>query len=219
MKRKKPLSDTQETKLSASDQSENVVSEQISFPIVGIGASAGGLAAFEAFFSGMPTDRDPGMAFVLVQHLSPDHKSILSDLVRKYTRMNVFEVTDGMQVQPNCAYIIPPNNDMTFIDGSLHLQKPIAPHGFRLPIDYFFRSLASDQREKAIGIVLSGSGSDGTLGIRAIKGEGGLTMAQIPESTEYGSMPRKRNYNRNGGLYFVAFRDARVSSDLLGARF
>jgi two-component system CheB/CheR fusion protein len=80
-----------------------------SFPVVGIGASAGGLAAFEAFFSGMPADTDPGMAFVLVQHLAPDHKSILTDLIRRYTRMQVFEVEDGMVVQPNCAYIIPPN--------------------------------------------------------------------------------------------------------------
>ncbi len=80
-----------------------------SFPIVGIGASAGGLAAFEAFFAGMPTDTDPGMAFVLVQHLAPDHKSILSELIRRYTRMKVFEVKDGMTVKPNCAYIIPPN--------------------------------------------------------------------------------------------------------------
>jgi two-component system CheB/CheR fusion protein len=81
-------------------------------PIVGIGASAGGLAAFEAFFSGMPADTDPGMAFVLVQHLAPDHKSILTDLVKRYTRMKVSEVADGMAVKPNCAYIIPPNRDM-----------------------------------------------------------------------------------------------------------
>jgi two-component system CheB/CheR fusion protein len=84
------------------------------FPIVGIGASAGGLAAFEAFFSGMPADADPGMAFVLVQHLAPDHKSILSELIQRYTRMQVFEVADGMAVRPNCAYIIPPNRDMAF---------------------------------------------------------------------------------------------------------
>ena len=97
------------------------------FPIVGIGASAGGLAAFEAFFSGMPADTDPGMAFVLVQHLAPDHKSILTDLIRRYTRMQVFEVEDGMVVRPNCAYIIPPNRDMAFLNGSLHLMEPSAP--------------------------------------------------------------------------------------------
>jgi two-component system, chemotaxis family, CheB/CheR fusion protein len=160
------------------------------FPVVGIGASAGGLAAFEAFFSGMPTDIDPGMAFILVQHLAPDHKSILTDLIRRYTRMQVFEVKDGMRVRPNFAYIIPPNRDMAFLNGTLHLLEPAAPRGQRLPIDFFFRSLAQDQRERAIGIVLSGTGSDGTLGVRAIKGEGGMVMAQNPASTEYDGMPR-----------------------------
>ena len=160
------------------------------FPIVGIGASAGGLAAFEAFFSGMPADTDPGMAFVLVQHLAPDHKSILTELIRRYTRMQVFEVEDGMAVQPNCAYIIPPGRDMAFLNGTLQLLEPSAPRGQRLPIDFFFRSLAQDQRERAICIVLSGTGSDGTLGVRAIKGEGGMVMAQNPESTEYDGMPR-----------------------------
>ena len=160
------------------------------FPIVGIGASAGGLAAFEAFFSGIPADVDPGMAFVLVQHLAPDHKSLLVDLVRRHTRMNVSEVEDGVVVQPNCAYIIPPNRDMAFLNGTLQLMEPSAPRGQRLPIDFFFRSLAQDQRERAIGIVLSGTGSDGTLGVRAIKGGGGMVMAQNPDSTEYDGMPR-----------------------------
>ncbi|MBI5410555.1 MAG: chemotaxis protein CheR, partial [Nitrospirae bacterium] len=166
------------------------VNPKSSFPIVGIGASAGGLAAFEAFFSGMPADADPGMAFVLVQHLAPDHNSILTDLVRRYTRMQVFEVEDGMAVRPNCAYIIPPNHDMAFLNGTLQLLAPAAPRGQRLPIDFFFRSLAQDQHERAIGVVLSGTGSDGTQGVRAIKGEGGMVMVQNPESTEYDGMPR-----------------------------
>ena len=159
------------------------------FPIVGIGASAGGLAAFEAFFSGMPADIDPGMAFILVQHLAPDHKSILVDLIRRYTRMKVFEVVDGMKVKPNHAYIIPPNRDMAFLNGALQLLEPAAPRGRRLPIDFFFRSLAQDQRERAICIVLSGTGSDGAQGVRAIKGEGGMVMAQNPSTTEYDGMP------------------------------
>ena len=138
----------------------------------------------------MPVDIDPGMAFVLVQHLAPDHKSILTDLVRRYTRMQVFEVEDGMAVAPNCAYIIPPNRDMAFLNGTLQLLEPAAPRGQRLPIDFFFRSLAQDQGERAIGIVLSGTGSDGTQGVRAIKGEGGMVMAQNPESTEFDGMPR-----------------------------
>ncbi|HSW63171.1 MAG TPA: chemotaxis protein CheB [Dissulfurispiraceae bacterium] len=160
------------------------------FPIVGIGASAGGLAAFEAFFSGMPADTAPGMAFVLVQHLAPDHKSILAELVKRYTRMQVFEVADGMAVRPNCTYIIPPNRDMALLNGTLHLLESSSPRGMRLPIDFFFRSLAQDQHERAICIVLSGTGSDGMLGLREVKGEGGMAMAQNPESTEYDGMPR-----------------------------
>jgi len=158
------------------------------FPIVGIGASAGGLAAFEAFFSGMPTD--PGMAFVLVQHLAPDHESLLADLIKRYTRLQVFEVRDGMVVKPNCVYILPPGYDIAFLNGTLQLLDPSAPRGLRLPIDFFFRSLAQDQGERAIGIVLSGTGSDGTQGVRAIKAEGGMVIAQRPESTEFDSMPR-----------------------------
>ncbi len=164
-------------------------SPAVSFPIVGIGASAGGLAAFEAFFSGMPA-ADPGMAFVLVQHLAPDHKSILSGLIQRYTRMQVFEVADGMAVRANCAYIIPPNRDMAFLNGTLQLLEPSAPRGHRLPIDFLFRSLAQDQHERAIGVVLSGTGSDGTLGVRAIKDEGGMVMVQSPASAEYDGMPR-----------------------------
>ncbi len=160
------------------------------FPVVGIGASAGGLAAFEQFLSAMPVDSEIGMAFVFVQHLSPDHESILSELVRRYTRMPVREVTDGMRVESGCAYIIPPNRDMALVAGTLQLLEPTAPRGRRLPVDFFFRTLAMDQRERAICIVLSGTGSDGTLGVREIKGEGGMAMAQTPESTEYDGMPR-----------------------------
>ncbi len=160
------------------------------FPIVGIGASAGGLAAFEAFFSTMPSDSDPGLAFILVQHLARDHKSILSDLIRRYTKMQVFEVEDGMRIRPNCAYIIPPNRDMALVNGILRLLEPTLARGVRLPIDFFFRSLAQDQHDRAICIVLSGTGSDGALGVRAVKGEGGMVMVQTPESTEYDGMPR-----------------------------
>ncbi len=160
------------------------------FPVVGIGASAGGLAAFEAFFSGIPAGTKSGAAFVLVQHLAPDHKSILAELIRRYTSMQVFEVEDGMVVKPDCAYIIPPNHDLAFLDGVLHLFEPAAPRGQRLPVDFFFRSLAQDQHERAICVVLSGTGSDGTMGIRAIKGEGGMVIAQDPETTEHDGMPR-----------------------------
>ncbi len=180
-------SDSEEISLSSEVEAPENVLE--SFPIVGIGASAGGLAAFEAFFTGMPPDTDMGMAFVLVQHLAPDHKSILTELVKRYTRMNVYEVQDGMVVKPDCAYIIPPNCDMAFINGKLQLMEPAAPHGQRLPIDFFFRSLAMDQRGRAICIVLSGTGSDGTEGLKAVKASGGLVIAQTMDSSDYDGMP------------------------------
>lgn len=161
----------------------------IDFPIVGIGASAGGLAAFETFFSGMPPNIHPAMAFVLVQHLAPDHKSLLAEIIQRHTSMPVFEVVDGMVVQPNCIYIIPPNHDMAFQHGTLQLLKTSKTNRERLPIDFFFCSLAKDQHELAIGIILSGAGNDGTQGVRAIKDECGMVMAQAPESIEFDSMP------------------------------
>ena len=163
---------------------------QQGFPIVGIGASAGGLAAFEAFFSGIPASVKPGMAFILVQHLSPGYKSILSELIQRCTHMQVCEVEDGMVAQPNCVYIIPPGRDMAFSNSALHLLEPSSPHGHRFPIDFFFQSLSQDQNERAICIVLSGTGSDGSMGVRDIKGRGGMVMAQNLESTEYDGMPR-----------------------------
>ncbi len=165
-------------------------SQKEEFPIVGIGASAGGLAAFEAFFSAIPDNTGLGMAFVLVQHLDPTHKSILSDLIRHYTQMPVYEAKDSMIVHPDCVYVIPPNYDMVLDYGTLQLQKPAEPRGHRLPIDLFFRSLAQSKQEMAMGIVLSGTGSDGTLGIQSIKTEGGMVMVQSPESSEYDGMPR-----------------------------
>ncbi len=164
--------------------------EAARIPIVGIGASAGGLAAIEAFFSGMPSEVNAGMAFVLVQHLDPDHKSMLAELIQRRTRMPVTEVVDGVVVQANCVYIIPPNRDMALLNRTLQLLEPAAPRGHRLPIDFLFRSLAIDQHEHTIGIVLSGTGSDGTLGVRAIKAEGGMVMVQSPASCEFDGMPQ-----------------------------
>ncbi|WP_094228780.1 chemotaxis protein CheB [Methanolobus psychrotolerans] len=157
--------------------------------VVGIGASAGGLAALEQFFSAIQADTNLGMAFVVVQHMAPAHKSMLSEIIRRYTRMEVYDVKDGMAVKPDCVYIIQPNRDMIIMNGILHLMEPAEAHGHRMPIDSFFRSLASYQQDRAIGIILSGTGSDGTHGIRAIKAEGGILMAQDPESSEYNGMP------------------------------
>ena len=127
---------------------------------------------------------------MLVQHLAPDHKSMLSDIIQRFTRMHVYEVEDGMVVHPNCAYIIPPNRDMAFLNGTLQLLEPTAPRGHRMAVDFFLQSLAQDQHEHAIGIIFAGTGNDGTAGVRAIKGEGGMVMAQSPESTEFDGMPR-----------------------------
>lgn len=159
------------------------------FPVVGIGASAGGLSALEAFLSAMPRGVDTGIAFVFVQHLAPDHASVLGELVKRNTSMRVMEVEDGMHVEPDTLYLIPPNHDMALINGTLQLFAPTSVRGLHLPIDFFFKSLAQDQRGRAICVVLSGTGTDGTLGARAVKGEGGMVIAQNPESTEYEGMP------------------------------
>ncbi|MCB0163441.1 MAG: PAS domain-containing protein [Anaerolineae bacterium] len=157
------------------------------FPIVGIGASAGGLEAYEQFFMHMPANS--GIAFVLVQHLDPNRRSMLAELLQRYTRMPVYQVENQMRIEPNSIYIIPPNRDMKLQNQMLYLLEPTAPRGSRLAIDFFFRSLAAEQKEQAIGIVLSGTGSDGTLGIQTIKGEGGMIMVQSPNSARYDGMP------------------------------
>lgn len=170
-----------------SDSNKSITAD---FPIVGIGASAGGLAAFEKFFSAISDDTYPGTAFVVVQHLDPSHKSILTDLIGRYTRMPVYEVKDGTVVQPNCVYVIPPNSNMILEYGTLQIQERTETGGLHLPINLFFRSLALNKQELSIGIILSGTGEDGTLGVRAIKEAGGMVMVQSPESSEYDGMPR-----------------------------
>ncbi len=159
--------------------------------VVGVGASAGGLIAFEKFFGSFPAGAATSpVAIVLVQHLSPDHRSALAECVRRYTRMEVSEIEDGVRVQPNRVYVLPPNHDLAVRDGALHLQLQTGKRGQQLPIDSFFRSLALDQRERAVGIVLSGNGQDGTEGLRAIRAAGGLTLVQDPATAESDGMPR-----------------------------
>ena len=162
--------------------------ETHAFPIAGIGASAGGLEALEQFLGHVP--EGSGIAYVIVQHLDPTHKGIMPELLQRVTPMKVLQVKDRMTVEPNCIYIIPPNRDMSILHGKLHLFEPIAHRGLRLPIDYFFRSLAEDCQERSIGIILSGMGSDGTIGVRAIKEKAGLILAQEPASAKFDSMPR-----------------------------
>ena len=158
------------------------------FPIVGIGASAGGLEALEVFFRHMPVDS--GMAFVVVSHQPTGRTSLLPSLLRPCTGMQLHEAADGMQVQPNHVYLAQAGKNLALLNGALHLMEPDQRDRVPLPIDYFFRSLADDQKHKAIGIILSGTGTDGTLGLKAIKGESGMTMAQEVESAKYGGMPR-----------------------------
>lgn len=158
------------------------------FPIVGIGASAGGLEALELFLAHVP--EGSGLAFVIVQHLDPTHKGIMVELLQRGTHMRVFQVKDRMRVEANCVYVIPPNKDMSILHGVLHLLDPIAPRGLRLPIDFFFRALADDQQEHSIGVILSGMGSDGTLGLRAIKEKAGVVFVQDPASAKFDGMPR-----------------------------
>ncbi|MDP2694068.1 MAG: chemotaxis protein CheB, partial [Gallionella sp.] len=157
------------------------------FPIVGIGASAGGLEAFEQFFRKVPPDS--GMAFVLVSHLDPSHTSILTEILQRTTTMPVVEAQDQVKVAPNNVYAIPPNRDMAIFHGALQLSVPDQPRGQRMPIDAFLRSLAEDQGEQAIGIILSGTGTDGTLGLRAILGAGGVSLVQEPATAKYDGMP------------------------------
>jgi len=158
-----------------------------SFPIVGIGASAGGLEAMELFFKNVPPGC--GLAFVVVQHLDPTRKGMLSELLQRSTSMPVAQIRDHTKVEPEHVYVIPPNRDLSILNGVLHLLKPAAPRGLRLPIDYFLRSLADDQGDHSIGVILSGMGSDGTLGLRAIKEKAGTVFVQDPASAKFDSMP------------------------------
>ncbi len=160
----------------------------IEFPIVGIGASAGGLDAFKKFFSAMPPES--GMAFVLIQHLDPNHESITAELLTSHTVMEVAQIEDQTTVEVNHVYVIPPNKDLSIQNGVLYLTEPLQRHGMRLPIDFFLRTLAEDQQEKALCAILSGTGTDGTLGLKAIKGHGGIAMAQSPETAQFDGMPR-----------------------------
>ena len=158
------------------------------FPIVGIGASAGGLEAFEQFFRACPADA--GMAFVLVPHLDPGHESLLTEILQRTTAMPVVQALDQTRLEPNHVYVIPPNREMSILNRVLQLSMPELARGQRMPIDAFLRSLAEDQAERAIGIILSGTATDGTLGLRAILGAGGVCMVQEPSTAKYDGMPQ-----------------------------
>ena len=162
------------------------------FFVVGIGASAGGLSALEKLFDSLPSDS--GAAFVVIQHLSPDFKSLMKELLQRHSEMAVHRVTEGMELQPNSVYLIPPGKNLTVEANLLRLEERSKSENDRyelnFPIDLFFTSLAKNYGENAIGVILSGSGSDGTHGLRAINEAGGVTLVQDPETAEFDGMPR-----------------------------
>ncbi len=169
---------------------DKVPAEQISaeiFPIVAIGASAGGLEAFSTLLRAMPSE--PGMALVFIPHLDPTHESAMVELLSRTTRLPVLQAADGMHVVSNTVYVLPPNSDMTIVNGILRLVRREAGRGHHMPIDKFFQSLAADQTSNAIGVILSGTANDGTAGLAAIKDNSGITFAQDTESAKYDGMP------------------------------
>jgi two-component system CheB/CheR fusion protein len=165
-----------------------VSASTIGFPVVGIGASSGGIQALLRFFENMP--RDAGMAFVIVLHLSPKYESHADEIIQRATKMRVMQVTAPTAIEKNCVYLISPASNLSMIDGSLYVTRAERPHGRPEAIDLFFRSLAEAHGMRAISIVLSGTGSDGAVGIGRIKECAGVTIAQSPEDAEYDEMPR-----------------------------
>src|SRR5215472_6176227 len=185
---------------------------RLPFPVVGVGASAGGLEAFMQLLKAL--EPRLGMAFVLVPHLDPSHESAMSELLSRGTKMPVLQVTDGIRVKADHVYVIPPNSEMTISRGVLQLAT--RPQGLPyMPIDTFLRSLALDQSANAIGVILSGTASDGTLGLTAIKGEGGITFAQDPESAKYDGMP---NSAVAAGCVDFVLEPARIAVELARIR-
>ncbi|HXP80950.1 MAG TPA: chemotaxis protein CheB [Verrucomicrobiae bacterium] len=170
-----------------------------SFPIVGIGASAGGLEAFKELLTSLP--ERTGMAYVLVPHLDPDHQSVLTEILSRFTKIHIAEVIDGMPLERDRIYVIPPNKTMGIAGGKFVLVERQASHGPHLPIDYFLTALANDRGDRAIGIILSGTASDGTRGCIAVKVAGGITFAQDEKSAKYNDMPG--NAIRGGSIDFV----------------
>lgn len=158
------------------------------FPIVGIGASAGGIEALGKFFDATPTDS--GMAFVIVLHLDPTRESQLAAVLSSNTEMPVTEITDGMPIEANHVYVIAPDSYLRVAGNACHLSEPDEARGHRFPVDVLFRSLAEDQKERAICVVLSGTGHNGTEGLKDVKAAGGCAVAQDPETAKFDGMPR-----------------------------
>jgi len=174
------------------------------FPVIGIGASAGGLEACRKVLGALPVNA--GMAFVLVQHLDPTHKSMMVDLLGEHSSVNVRQAEDGMLIEREYLYVIPPGASLSVRNGTLHLSKPLARHGARLPFDFLLRSMAEEYGARAICVILSGMGADGSVGLKAIREAGGLVIAQDPEEAAYDSMPRSAI--ATGGVDLVLLANA-----------
>ena len=183
---------------------------RLAFPIAAIGASAGGLEAFSNLLRALPSD--PGVALVFIPHLDPTHESAMVELLARTTSMPVRQAADRMLVEMNTVYVLPPNCDMTISEGVLHLARRESARGHHLPIDTFFRSLAEDQTSNAVGIILSGTASDGTLGLAAIKNAGGITFVQDFESAKYDGMPHSAV---EAGVADYVLPPARIAQDPL----
>jgi len=202
--------ESKKTKPADSSNEKKPGSEALKFPIVGIGASAGGLEALDQFLGNVPKNSE--MAYVVIQHLDPTQKGMLPELLQRISSMQVFQVEDRMKVKPDCVYVIPSNKSMSIFKGTLHLFEPVEARGLRLPVDFFLRSLADDQKEYAVGIILSGMGSDGSNGIRAIKEKNGIVLVQEPETARFDSMPRNAI---DSGLVDIVAPPEKLPSELI----
>jgi two-component system CheB/CheR fusion protein len=199
-----------ETKVPEEKDSSREIVPRATFPIAAIGASAGGLEAFSNLLRALPSD--PGLALVFIPHLDPTHESAMVELLARTTPLTVLQAADRMRVELNTVYVLPPNCDMTISEGLLHLAKRESARGQHLPIDTFFRSLAEEQTSNAIGIILSGTASDGTLGLAAIKNSGGITFAQDSESAKYDGMPHSAV---EAGVADYVLPPARIAQELV----
>ena len=182
------------------------------FAVVGIGASAGGLDACRKLIGALPTNN--GMAFILVQHLDPTHESMMVDLLAGHTSMTVRQATDGMPIERDHLYIIPPGTYLSVGNGALHLSQPHARHGARLPFDFLLHSLAEECGARAICVILSGTGADGSLGLKAVKENGGLVIAQDPDEAGYDGMPRSAIMTGCGRPRASGGRDSRSARQI-----
>ena len=203
-----PEKKARKKKQKAPGKSRVTSATRASFPIVAIGASAGGLEAFSKLLRALPPE--PGIALVFIPHLDPTHESAMAELLSRTTKLPVLQASEGMRVACNCVYVLPPNSDMTIHDGVLHLVRREASRGHHLPIDSFFRSLAEDQRSNAVGVILSGTATDGTIGLAAIKDAAGITFAQ-DESAKYDGMP---NSAISAGVVDYVLSPERISQEL-----